>query len=193
MPPEAMEARTILSLTPLRDGNPVGLFPAEIIGAGGHVYFVTRAADGGSIFDAEAATGAAILGEFPATTGSACDSGGVTDRTAVGSRLSLGAEAGRGQQLWMTDGTARGTTLLKDFATTGSTEPGAGAELWVIDGMVAGTTQVQDIDPGPGSSDPMPLTELGGMLIVAADDGTHGMALLSDPIPPGRPPTVEPR
>ena len=57
MRPEALEERTLLSLTLLKDINPVPLFPAEITGAGGNVYFVTKAADGGSDLDVKTATG----------------------------------------------------------------------------------------------------------------------------------------
>jgi ELWxxDGT repeat protein len=81
-------------------------------------------------------------------------------------------------QLWQCDGTAAGTTLLKDFGTTGgelpiilpayeyanggisqplfqgnkfflmATTPAEGTELWICDGTTAGTQLVKDIRPG---------------------------------------------
>ena len=114
----------------------------------------------------------------------------------------------------MSNGTAAGTTEMKDvrgglgYATDDGIGGGAitsingffylrgtdskhGTELWQSDGTVAGTTLVQDINPGTGSSDPYALTELNGNLIVAADDGTHGVELLSGPMPAG-PAAVKP-
>src|SRR5437763_590534 len=43
---EVLEERTLLSLTLIKDINPLPFFPAEITGAGGNVYFVTKAAGG---------------------------------------------------------------------------------------------------------------------------------------------------
>lgn len=71
-----------------------------------------------------------------------------------------------GRELWVTDGTATGTRLLKDVAVgRASSDPGEltvvgsrlffsaddgvnGRELWVTDGTPAGTTLVKDIRPG---------------------------------------------
>jgi ELWxxDGT repeat protein len=49
-----------------------------------------------------------------------------------------------------------------------------GNELWQSDGTTAGTTLVQDINPGPNGSVPSYLTNLNGTLLFAADDGVHG-------------------
>ena len=64
------------------------------------------------------------------------------------------------------------------------TDPQHGTELWQSDGTALGTSLVQDINAGPASSSPVVLSELNGHLIVAADDGRHGTELLSGPIPP---------
>ena len=106
-------------------------------------------------------------------------------------------------QLWLSNGTAAGTTLVKDvgggfgYLGTGDgaiapingvfylqgTDSKHGTELWQSNGTIAGTTLVQDINPGKVSSYPYVLTVLNGNLIVAADDGVHGRELLSGPIP----------
>ena len=75
-----------------------------------------------------------------------------------------------GRELWVTDGTNKGTKLLKDIRKGSlSSHPGVfvtlagkvyfladdgihGQELWVTDGTVAGTKLVADVYPGATSS-----------------------------------------
>ena len=45
-------------------------------------------------------------------------------------------------------------------------------ELWRSDGSAGGTFLVKDINPGPNGSLPVALTNLGGTLYFAANDGT---------------------
>jgi ELWxxDGT repeat protein len=52
-----------------------------------------------------------------------------------------------------------------------------GVELWESNGTGAGTFMVQDINPGPGSSNPQNLTNVNGILFFSANDGTHGVEL----------------
>lgn len=105
--------------------------------------------------------------------------------------LPIGSTAG---QPWVSDGTAGGTVMLKDinanFVVTPSfvwndklyfagSDAAHGNELWVTDGTPDGTTLYQDINHGQPSSNPSLVTSLNGNLIVAADDGLHGLELLS--------------
>lgn len=53
----------------------------------------------------------------------------------------------------------------------------SGRELWKTDGTEAGTSLVADIRPGTGSSLPQQLTEFNGNLFFVADDGTNGEEL----------------
>ena len=53
----------------------------------------------------------------------------------------------------------------------------SGTELWKSDGSTAGTTLVDDINPGATGSDPGYLTNVGGTLFFAANDGTSGTEL----------------
>ncbi len=57
------------------------------------------------------------------------------------------------------------------FAATSTVN---GRELWRTDGTAAGTTLVRDINPGLSGSSPADFTIAGGMLYFTADDGTHG-------------------
>jgi ELWxxDGT repeat protein len=49
-----------------------------------------------------------------------------------------------------------------------------GYELWKSDGTSTGTTLVKDINPGANSSTPARLTNINGTLFFDADDGTPG-------------------
>jgi ELWxxDGT repeat protein len=51
-----------------------------------------------------------------------------------------------------------------------------GSELWVTDGTAAGTALYQDLEPGPGGAQSFsPLAAWGSSLLIAADDGIHGI------------------
>jgi ELWxxDGT repeat protein len=54
---------------------------------------------------------------------------------------------------------------------------GLGRELWKSDGTSAGTTIVADIFPGEGSSSPFDLTVVGDTFFFSANDGTNGREL----------------
>ncbi|BBO35326.1 ELWxxDGT repeat protein [Lacipirellula parvula] len=100
-----------------------------------------------------------------------------------------------GQEVWRTDGTVAGTSLLKDI------RPGAsdsfpsnlinvagtlfftandglnGHELWKSDGTAAGTVLVANIRAGAEGSSPASLANIGGTLYFAANDGSNGVEL----------------
>ncbi|MBL8737937.1 MAG: hypothetical protein JNL12_16000 [Planctomycetes bacterium] len=95
--------------------------------------------------------------------------------TTAGNRTFFSANDGSsGFELWSTDGTPAGTTLVRDLRPgSGSSNPAqltavgnrvffvandgtSGAELWVSDGTFAGTTRI-DVVPGPVGSNPSEL------------------------------------
>lgn len=104
-----------------------------------------------------------------------------------------------GPELWKSDGTAGGTTLVKDivpaeldglyFAYPGPLYPfqdkllfaiddgQIGRELWQSDGTAAGTTLFKDINPGVNGSSPEYLTIRNDQLFFTASDGVHGREL----------------
>ena len=123
--------------------------------------------------------------------------GGVTFFTACDSTA--------GCELWKTDGTTDGTTLVKDIWPGFRTDPRpqrhhihltdldgqlmfhaedgvTGLELWKSDGTAQGTVLVKDIYPGPGDSihrysDDLYMVSSNGRVFFSADDGTNGREL----------------
>jgi ELWxxDGT repeat protein len=110
------------------------------------------------------------------------------------------ASSAAGRELYRTDGTAAGTTLVKDInprleASVGGPkhqptpvnnllffckEDGThGYELWKSDGTPGGTVLVKDIFPGPGFSiaQGFPLRAAHGMVYFRANDGKTGPEL----------------
>ncbi len=65
-----------------------------------------------------------------------------------------------------------------------------GAELWQSDGTPAGTSLLADIDPGAAGSDPAPLAVVNDHAVLAANDGTHGSELMTLVPVPFLPPYV---
>src|SRR5262249_7448163 len=97
-----------------------------------------------------------------------------------------------GVELWRTDGTARGTALVRDvLAGTETSGPESlvaagntlffvaddgvhGRELWESDGTSKGTRLALDIRPGPDPSSPQSLIAFRDALFFVADDGVNG-------------------
>src|SRR5918994_281155 len=120
------------------------------------------------------------------------------DMMLVGKTLYFTAKDGKhGLELWKSDGTNRGTKLVKNINTSSESEASDigelvamgnrlyftandgkhGLELWKSDGTVKGTRLVKDIKPGKIGSDADSLTAFGGVLLFAAADGKHGPEL----------------
>jgi ELWxxDGT repeat protein len=141
----------------------------------------------------------------PAPTTDACKgekscagSSWADDMMLVGKTLYFTAKDGKhGVELWKSDGTNRGTKLVKNINTSSASEASDigelvamgnrlyftandgkhGLELWKSDGTVKGTRLVNDIKPGKIGSDADSLTAFGGVLHFAADAGKHGPEL----------------
>ncbi len=106
--------------------------------------------------------------------------------------------SGSNAELWKTDGTALGTSQVKniypDTVTTAdgfsggigvnnntlffsATQGSSGSELYISNGITAGTQLLKDINPGTNSSDPEFFTTVGLITFFRADDGTNGPEL----------------
>ena len=102
-----------------------------------------------------------------------------------------------GEELWGSDGTAAGTTIVKDLNPGrkssypgwvvvfngklffSALSPRSGGELWLSDGTAEGTELLRDIRPGRRSSGPDELVEWGGSLFFGAYDDVSGNELWS--------------
>ncbi len=158
--------------------------------------------DGGVVFSA---TDSALPAQLWISNGTSTGTvpitnknGGVTlsDGVGMGSFALLSAFAlDSGGELWRTDGTSAGTTLIHEFVagieggfptefvSLGSkafftvTTPSEGAEPWVSDGSSAGTILLKDINPGPDGSSVNSATAESGFVYFGANDLTHGFEL----------------
>ena len=134
--------------------------------------------------------------------------------TRVGNRLFFVKQNGgihNEYVLWTSDGTVAGSVPLRAFTVDTSTPAGQGVgdivdvngvayfagwnhadglgiELWRSDGTPDGTMPTSDIIPGPASSEPLNLVDVGGEAHFVADDGVHGREIWKE-IPPTAPPT----
>lgn len=127
-------------------------------------------------------------------TGSGIITGGTRKIVAMGGNIYFSANDGfNGEELWKSDGTEKGTVMLKDIRTgpvgyiieslfefNGAVyfiaDDGiAGTELWKSDGTTAGTIMVKDILPGQYSgitTNPFEFVRFNNMIYFAARDNT---------------------
>ena len=119
----------------------------------------------------------------------------VVGKTAAGRRIYFTATDGkRGLELWKSDGTNKGTKLVRSINPSSAREASDisnlvalrrrlyfsandgknGLELWKSDGTRSGTRLVKDINTGSADSNPDSLTAFKGRLLFSADDGVHG-------------------
>ncbi|WP_369408267.1 beta strand repeat-containing protein [Reyranella humidisoli] len=174
--------------------------PGELTALGdGRVVFVATDGTNGDelwVTDGTAAGTGLVLDVWPGVGDAYYPS--VADLTSLGNGLAVfrGNDGVHGEELWVTDGTAVGTSLLRDFVA--GTDGGApanflargdgtvaftvddgihGTELWVTDGTVGGTVQVADVNVhSAGGSFPRGFAASGGEALFAAD-GAAGLAV----------------
>src|SRR5688500_6374085 len=146
--------------------------------AGGYMYYSTNAGRGEELYRTDGTvtgTGPVVPdGTGPEVLGS---------MTAVGDRVFFtGAFGTPNDEIWVSDGTATGTRLVRDFVNRSPqeltavgdtlyftmTDPATGRELWMTDGTDAGTGMVADVQPGATSSSPLNLTDVNGTLYFSA-------------------------
>lgn len=207
---DGTEAGTTL----VRDIEPgtVGSRPSSFLEYNGRLYFhAYTTAAGGELWATDGtAAGTAMVADLrPGLVSGSPQSSEATPLFVRGGRLFLAANDGTaGRELWVSDGTAGGTTLLDvvpgaagldphlfRIASNGvylsSWWPSPSEGLWITDGTVAGTVKLTSFAPDSWGD-----VESGGVLYFAADTGTSmgielfrsdgtvaGTSLLRDIIP----------
>ncbi|MDD7915234.1 T9SS type A sorting domain-containing protein [Polaribacter ponticola] len=114
-----------------------------------------------------------------------------------GNKLYFQGNDSNGYEIWVTDGTASGTQLLKDIHPefddnniediidfngnvifTASDKNWFGKELWISDGTVSGTKILKDINKeGTNSSNVQNFFKFGDNVLFSADNGENGREL----------------
>jgi ELWxxDGT repeat protein len=118
---------------------------------------------------------------------------GFSDVLYNGKVFMTAADATHGTELWITDGTAAGTTMVKDifpgidssmeefnfyfYSTSGlyfvARNGSSGYEPWLSNGTSAGTNMVADVNAGAGSSDPLYMFVYNDQLYFNANNGDN--------------------
>jgi trimeric autotransporter adhesin len=70
-----------------------------------------------------------------------------------------------------------GMTAFKSKVIFSAFDTSTGRELWITDGTVRGTKLLKDINPGTANSSPQQITKVGNKIIFTANDGVHGQEL----------------
>ena len=156
--------------------------PLRLIEFQGKCYFVAdNGTNGAELWKSDGrALGTVMVKDIDPTTGSPSNFFFVPRAfTVLGSRMLFRAtDPKTGRELWVTDGTTAGTTVLDIRSGTGSSSPTYltrmgnvvlfsasdgvfGTELWKSDGTKNGTVRVSDIISGGGSSNPQNITVIG--------------------------------
>jgi ELWxxDGT repeat protein len=194
-------ARLVKDLFPPSDMAPwLSAGPESLVAFRGQLYFAVNLDEGqrGLWKSDGTAAGTVPVKEFPASP-VFTNYPSLTGLTVVGSRLLFFVrDETHGYELWSSDGTTAGTTLLKDISpgsedsslsglTVGredvyffrylpetATAP-AHSELWRSNGTEAGTVRVRDL--GPGSVPLQTRATLGNTLLFVVEDLASGAEL----------------
>ena len=178
----------------------IGSNPQSLINVGGTLFFTANDGPSGiELWKSDGTqTGTVLVKDIFVGSPSAFDVMW-SSFTNVGGTLFFRANAGpTGTELWKSDGTCAGTTLVRDInpGINGSfgilpgdmtnvggilyfeaNDGGSGYELWKSDGTSLGTAMVLDIYAGLTDSLPAYLTNVGGVLYFRALDDSHGAEL----------------
>lgn len=177
--------------------GPAGSSPRELVALGGKVYFLAETGSGEGLWRTDGTAAGTALIRRLALQGAPSRGRGLT---VAGNRIFFVVDnEATGPELFVSDGTFRGTRLLElrpgpqgsypqALAAIGgrllfAAEDGeTGLEPWISDGTRGGTRRLGDLAPGPDASSPSSFTATDRLLFFGADDGTHGRELWALPL-----------
>ena len=174
-----------------------GSSPHDLVVLAGKVYFVAETGTGEGLWRTDGTESGTVLIRRLIVQGAPSQGRGLT---VVGNRIFFVVDNERtGPELFVSDGTFRGTRLLELRPGPNGSYPQAlaaiggkllfaaddgetGLEPWVSDGTPGGTRRLADLFPGPNASSPSSFTATTKLLFFGADDGTHGRELWALPL-----------
>ena len=177
----------------ITDLNNKMIFTAQADTIDGYQVWISDGTSGGTSLLKTINPGAGHMGGYGS------DAADYSGYTLLNGKLYFSAlQDATGYELWMTDGTSLGTTIVKDIlAGPGSSNAGYfglhayngklyfpatdsvnGAQLWSSDGTGAGTSLVKMLSPYSYDASPMNFIDYNGQLIfIATTDSTNGKQL----------------
>jgi ELWxxDGT repeat protein len=206
---ETLEDRSLLTATYLPI-NPVGAAnPTNFASLGGQALFA--ASDGSTgveLWKSDGTvSGTALVKDInPGSTltggVSTFNSSNPTDLVAAGGYVYFAANDGAdGAQLWKSDGTAAGTTMVTSGNLSGggmnpanladvggklfftANDGSDGNQVWTTDGTAPGTLMVSNLQPSTGTANPSQLTAVGGTLYFTANTSSGVQLYRADGVP----------
>jgi ELWxxDGT repeat protein len=184
LPLSAQSPYLVKDINPTPVAQFLGAEPEWFTSFGGAVYFSGwTAATGREMFRYSGGTVEVVKDIQP---GIADSNPGVP--VQLGEVLLFGATSASGHELWQTDGTSAGTTLLKDIHPTGSSNVSVlavvgtravlladdgthAAALWYTDGTAAGTQFLAETNPDSVTLDVIQTRTFGGRVYIAHPAG----------------------
>lgn len=174
--------------------------PTSLSVVNGSLYFVARTTETGyELWQSDGTSdGTQLVKDILPGSGDGLQSFNLKYATVLGGRIYFVANDGvSGTELWVTDGTGAGTSLVKDINPgASSSSPDImirfqdkiyfsaitathGRELWVSDGTSDGTMLLKDINLGTSNGTPYGFTQFDGRLYFGATTATAGSELWS--------------
>ncbi len=174
----------------------------EAISGGGKLYYVDLGASNNSrrneLVASDGTTSGTRLLDINTKPSAGSQGNGINGALISGTLIFAADDGSHGAELWRTDGTVAGTSMIREFipgatgglsltenrfisfgqtVLFGATDNIIGSELYKTDGTPGGTVLLKDIRPGSLGSQPNPIADLGGRVLLLATTAAEGREL----------------
>lgn len=203
---EELECRRLLAATLLMDIYPgaPSSNPSQTASLNGNLLFAANdgpTAHGNELWRSDGSATVLVDDIYPGThfdgVSNVANNSNPTDLTASGAYVYFAATDGvHGAQLWRTDGTTAGTTMVTDINESGggfypanltdangtlyftANDGTHNLQVWKSDGTPGGTVMISNLQPSSGGpANPASLTNVNGTVFFTANAGTTGREL----------------